>query len=132
MATNVTVKAGSNNNDNNCAEKSLLAEIVCNGQEALAGYKEGVRDGKEAAANGESNECPQSDGLSGYCLGFRTGWNEVSNAQETMDEVNNNNNNNDDDNDDNGNGNREDDGEFVPKRVIPQSDVPKRIIGDNN
>jgi hypothetical protein len=124
------IQASDDNDDNNnCAEKSLLAEIVCGGQEALAGYNEGVRDGKEAAANGQSNQCPQSDDLSGYCLGFGTGWNRVSNAQETLNDVNSNNNNDDDDDNDN-DGNREDDGEFVP-RVIQQQDVPKRVIGQD-
>lgn len=85
---------------------------------------------KNAALNGQSNQCPESDGLSGYCLGFRSGWNKISNAQETLNDANNNNNNNNDD--DNDNGNREDDGEFVPSqapRTIDQT--PKRVIGDN-
>jgi hypothetical protein len=125
------VQASNDNDDNNnCAEKSLLAEIVCGGQEALTGYNQGVSDGKSAAANGQSNQCPQSDDLSGYCLGFRSGWNRVSDAQKTLDDVNNNNNNNNNHDDDNGNGNREDDGEFVP-RVIQQQDVPKRVIGQD-
>ena len=118
-----------NDDNNNCAEKSFLAEIVCGGQEILTGYNQGVSDGKKAAANGESSQCPQSDDVSGYCIGFGTGWNKVSNAQNTLDEVNNNNNNNNN-NDGNDNGNREDDGEFVP-RVIQQQDVPKRVIGQD-
>ena len=127
MATNVQA---SNNND--CAEKEIFGELLCGANEAISGYNEGVSDGKRAALDGESNDCPQSNDASGYCLGFGSGWNRVTNAQETLNDANSNDDNDGNNNDDDNNGNREDDGEFVPERVISQSDVPKRIIGDNN
>jgi hypothetical protein len=110
-ATSVPVKASNNNNDNdndNCAEKSVLAELACEGQGIVKSYNQGVADGRQAAFDGKSNECPESDSLSGYCLGFGTGWNRVNYAQKELNRDN---------------GNREDDGEFV--------DTPKRIIGED-
>jgi hypothetical protein len=74
----------------------------------------------------DSDECPESDGLSGYCIGFGTGYKNVKGAQETLNEANGNNNNNNDDND-----NSEDDGEFVPQKRTIQ-DSQKRTIGSNN
>ena len=65
------------------------------------------------ALNGQSNECPQSNGLSGYCLGFGSGWNKVSYAQNTLKNANNNN----DDNDNSNSGTSENDG----KRHIEKS-----------
>lgn len=121
-ATNVSVKAS-----NNCSEKSVLAEIACRGQEVYSAYEQGIADGRAAALDDDSDECPQSDSLSGYCIGFGTGYKDVKRAQDTLNQANGNNNN-----DDNNNG---DDGELVPqqtqKRTIQQSDAPKRTIGGN-
>lgn len=120
MATNVSVNVSSNSN--NCAEKSVLAELVCEGQGLYSAYEQGISDGRDAAADGDSDACPQSDDLSGYCIGLGTGYKEVSGAQETLNKVNCNNNKNNDDNDN--------DNDETPKRVI--QNIPKRIIGDNN
>jgi hypothetical protein len=97
---NVNVKASAD-----CEDKKWLAELACEGQGILKSYNQGVADGRQAALNGQSNECPESDSLSGYCIGFGSGWNRVNYAQKELNRDNDNNNNN-------GNGNREDDGEF--------------------
>ena len=84
-----------------CRQRSHYRTLMWRRQ-CTKGYNEGERDGTNAALNGQSNECPQSNGLSGYCLGFGSGWNKVSYAQNTLNEANSNNhgnnNNNDDDN----------------------------------
>ena len=46
--TATNVKASSNN-DNDCAEKSVLAEIACEGQGIYSAYEDGIADGREAA-----------------------------------------------------------------------------------
>jgi hypothetical protein len=43
-ATSVSVKAS-----DNCAEKSVLAELACEGQGILSAYEQGIRDGRQAA-----------------------------------------------------------------------------------
>ena len=63
---------------------------------------------EQAGADGKSNQCPQSNDASGYCLGFGSGWNRVSNAQDTLNEVQKS------DND----GNREDDGELYQELLV--------------
>jgi hypothetical protein len=132
------IQASDDNDDNNnCAGKPILAEILCGTDDALTGYNQGKADGKNAGLRGESNQCPQSNDVSGYCLGWGSGWIDGADARKDMESLNggnnnnnNNNNNNGNDNDGNDNGNREDDGEFVP-RVIQQQDVPKRVIGQD-
>ena len=121
-ATNVQA---SNNND--CAEKEIFGELLCGANEAISGYNEGVKDGKQAALDSKSNDCPRSNDVSGYCLGFGSGWNKITNAQNDLNEANS---NNDGDSNNNNNGNNGDDGEFVQPRTIDQT--PKRVIGDNN
>lgn len=99
-ATNVSASS-------NCAQKSFLAELACEGQGVLSAYNQGEADGKQAAINGQSNECPQSDSLSGYCLGFGSGWNKITYAQKELNSVQ-----------------SSDDGEFIdtPKRTISGGD----------
>jgi hypothetical protein len=38
-------------------------------------------DGKSAGINGDSSSCPQSDGLSGYCLGWNDGYRDGEDAR---------------------------------------------------
>lgn len=84
---------------------------------------------RELDLDGSSSECPQSNSVSGYCLGWNSGYYRGEQSREDVEE--NQNNNNDDDDDD---GNREDDGEFVPSQTEPRTidQTPKRVIGDNN
>lgn len=48
----------------------------------LNNYNDGVKDGKDAALAGEAKNCPGSGG--DYCLGWTTGYNQVSHAQDTL------------------------------------------------
>jgi hypothetical protein len=109
-----------------------LQKLHVGGQEVVSAYNQGVTDGRQAALDDDSDECPQSDSLSGYCIGFGTGYKDVKRAQDTLNQANGNSNNND--NNENGNDNNNgDDGEpqQTQKRTIQQSDTPKRTIGGN-
>jgi hypothetical protein len=106
--TATNVQASNNNDNSNCSEKEVIGELLCGLDEAATGYTEGVKDGKQAALNRQSNECPQSDDFSGYCLGFGSGWNKINNAQNDLNEAK----GNDGDND------NEDDENQTPKRTI--------------
>jgi hypothetical protein len=91
---------------NNCAEKSLPAEIICGAADAVTGYNNGYNDGKRAGLNGDSNQCPESDSTSGYCIGWGAGYDRGERSREDVEgnqnsddgEFQNDNNNDDDDN----------------------------------
>ena len=71
-------------------------------------YNQGTRDGKQAALAGEAKNCPGNG--ADYCLGWNSGYNKISNAQNDLNEAQQDGENYDDNN---GGGTTEDDGEFV-------------------
>ena len=77
----------------------------------LDNYKQGTSDGKQAALNGDAKQCPRSGG--DYCLGWTTGYNIVSNAQNDLNEAQNEQQDGENNDDNNNGGTQEDDGEFV-------------------
>jgi hypothetical protein len=62
---------------------SFLGKLACAGNNAIQGYEQGRDDGKRAGLNGESSACPQSDPLSGYCLGWGSGYDQGKEARDT-------------------------------------------------
>jgi hypothetical protein len=95
-----------------CRDKPFPQDIACGLGNAATGY-----DG----ANDRSSDCPQSDSMSGYCLGWKDGYNDGSDARRDMEkETGGNNNNNNNNNGNDNSGTSEDDREFVPKRIIGQ------------
>jgi len=71
-----------------------LEDVGSDIDNAKAGYDQGYNDGKRAGLDGNSSDCPQSNDLSGYCLGWGSGYSRGSQSRE---DVNGNENSNDDD-----------------------------------